>query len=86
MLKKEYEYYGQQCWYASIEEATQTSPRMARLIGEARQCTQRHLEGCAKVNPRPHLKEMEVNMPLEPKVKATGMEAATKRLELTQEV
>jgi hypothetical protein len=84
ILRKGYEYNGQQCWYVSVDEAAQTSPHMARLIGEAR-CTPRDMwKAVQRSTPDLIFKKLEVKMPLEPEVKAARQEAAAKGLQLTE--
>jgi hypothetical protein len=84
-LRKVCECYGQQCWYVSVEDAARTSPRMARLIGEA-QCAPREMwKAMQRSTPDLILGRMEVKMLLEPEAKASRQEATTQGLQLTEE-
>jgi hypothetical protein len=85
ILAEGHQYMGTQWWFASVEEASQISPRMAGVLGQAGCTPEQMWTAIKKADSTLVRKTLEIKVPLSPEVRAARQEAAIRGESLTQE-
>jgi hypothetical protein len=76
---------GQQCWYASVDEAVKFSAPMARAVGQAK-CTPKEMEKAIQTaHPSLVRRTLEVRPPISPDLKADRERRAQEGIKLTKQ-
>jgi hypothetical protein len=84
ILAEGHQYMGMKCWFASVEEASEISPQMAGVLGQAGCTPEQMWTAIKKAHSTLVRKTLEVKVPLSPKVRAARQEAAIRGQSLTQ--